>query len=196
MTLQEKLLLDVNTSWLEGVRQIASPNFDARPPNTEISLLVVHAISLPPGKFGGDYIDRLFCNRLDKRLHPYFEEIADLKVSAHAFINREGGITQYVPFAERAWHAGVSEFNGRQCCNDFSIGIELEGCDEQPYTDEQYLALAAVTRILRNHWPEIVRENIVGHCHISPGRKTDPGPLFDWQRFYDELEKQNKGAGA
>ena len=189
MTLQEKLLLDETTSWLKGVRQIPSPNFDARPVNMEISLLVVHAISLPPGEFGGDHIDQLFCNTLDRQLHPYFEEIADLKVSAHAVVDRQGRITQYVPFSERAWHAGASEFDGRQCCNDFSIGIELEGCDEQPYTDRQYMALAALARLLMNHWPRITQENIVGHCHIAPGRKTDPGPLFDWQRFFVELDK-------
>ncbi len=177
-----------NTGWLQEVERIGSPNHDERPPGTEISLLVIHGISLPPGKFGGPYITQLFTNRLDPAAHPYFAGIAGNPVSAHVVIDRAGKITQYVSFLQRAWHAGASEFMGRPKCNDYSIGVELEGCDEQPYTDIQYEQLAALTLSLMQAWPAITRERLVGHCHIAPGRKTDPGPLFDWPRYYHRIE--------
>src|SRR5690606_29774947 len=167
--------------WLqgEGIRHVPSPNCDARPAGAEISLLVIHNISLPPGEYGGCYIDALFRNCLDPLVHPYFEGIASSRVSAHVLIDRCGQLTQYVPFSLRAWHAGVSVHQGRERCNDFSIGIELEGCDDQPYDDRQYAALRQLTAVLLLEYPALNRDNIadhvVGHCHIAPGRKTDPG---------------------
>jgi len=187
--LSKKPQLDSDSAWLKAVRYRPSPNFDSRPEGIEVSLLVIHAISLPPGKYGGEYIDQLFCNELDCNAHPYFREISDLRVSAHALIDRAGNITQYVPFTARAWHAGVSEFQGRDCCNDFSIGIELEGSDEDPYTDEQYLTLVRLSQSLLEAWPSLSRDRIVGHNDIAPGRKTDPGPHFDWDRFFGALDK-------
>ncbi len=174
---------------LRGAEYVPSPNCDARPPRKTISLLVVHAISLPPGKFGGPWINRLFTNRLDPDAHAYFKTIHHLRVSAHACIFRNGEITQYVPFNRRAWHAGASAFEGRPRCNDFSIGIELEGCDDQPFADAQYGALARVTRTLMRSYPAITPARIVGHSDIAPGRKTDPGPRFDWPRFRAELDQ-------
>lgn len=161
-----------------------SPNCDARPEHAEIDLLVIHGISLPPGQFGGSYIDQLFTNSLDENEHEYFREIRGLRVSAHVLIDRQGRLTQYVPFSRRAWHAGASCFGDRAGCNDFSIGIELEGCDDEPYEPIQYECLAAVVSALREHWPGISRDRIVGHCHIAPERKTDPGPAFDWDLFF------------
>lgn len=163
---------------------ISSPNYDERPENTEIELLVIHGISLPPDEYGGGFVTALFTNQLNPKEHPYFEEIKDLRVSAHLFINREGGVVQFVPFDKRAWHAGKSCFNGREICNDFSIGIELEGSDSVAYTDEQYATLAAVTACLQQQWPVLTRDNIKGHCDIAPGRKTDPGEAFDWSRYF------------
>ena len=185
------LKLGKDGGWLEGVRRVLPPNHDERPDPEDISLLVIHGISLPPGKFGGDYIDQLFTNTLDPTAHPYFAGISGERVSAHILVDRKGRITQYVPFNRRAWHAGVSIFRGRQCCNDFSIGIELEGCDDQPYTDGQYRKLKLLTRILMSQWPAITRENIVGHCDIAPGRKTDPGSAFKWDYFFSLLDSQN-----
>lgn len=176
--------VDPRTGWLTGVRRLPSPNFDARPASSVPELLVVHAISLPPGEFGGDWIDRLFTNRLDPGAHPYFAEIADLRVSAHALIRRGGGITQYVPFHARAWHAGQSCWEGREACNDFSIGIELEGDDERPFEPVQYDRLASVVTALAEAYPDIDGRRLVGHCDIAPGRKTDPGPHFDWDRLH------------
>lgn len=175
--------LDSNKAWLEGVRHHPSPNCDDRPKGTEIELLVIHNISLPPGKFGAPFIDQLFTNKLDKNAHPYFAEIAHLCVSAHILIRRTGEIIQYVSLQQRAWHAGVSNFAGRERCNDFSIGIELEGCDDVPYTDEQYQQLIRLIKILRQTWPMLSQDRVVGHCDIAPGRKTDPGQAFDWQRL-------------
>ncbi|HWP95098.1 MAG TPA: 1,6-anhydro-N-acetylmuramyl-L-alanine amidase AmpD [Gammaproteobacteria bacterium] len=169
--------------WILGVRRVPSPNWDARPSPGDIDLLVVHGISLPPGEFGGPWIDDFFTNRLDPGAHPYFRTIAELRVSAHLLIRRDGALTQYVPFTARAWHAGESCFGGRTRCNDFSIGIELEGTDELPYTAAQYGRLAEVSRALMRYYPGIVPERIVGHSDIAPGRKTDPGPAFDWRRF-------------
>jgi len=174
--------LAIEDGWLVPVRRLPSPNQDDRP-DGEISLLVIHCISLPPGRFGGPYIDALFSNRLDPHTHPYFRTIADLRVSAHLLIDRRGHLTQYVPFHRRAWHAGRSNFQGRERCNDFSIGIELEGTETAPYTQIQYSSLARVTRLLMAHYPQLTWERIVGHNDIAPGRKTDPGPAFDWKYF-------------
>lgn len=168
---------------LKNVRHVASPNFSERPAGTQVDVLVIHNISLPPGQFGGGWVDDLFCNTLDPEAHPYFRDIADLRVSAHALIDRNGQLTQYVAFDKKAWHAGQSCFDGRQQCNDFSIGVELEGCDEQPFTDAQYRSLAKLTRHLREVYPGITPDTIVGHSDIAPGRKTDPGPCFDWRRY-------------
>jgi len=185
--LNKKLQLEKDTTWIADVRKIISPNQDDRPEGAEIELLVIHGISLPPGGFGGPYIDQLFTNELNVNDHPYFAEIIDLKVSAHILINRPGEITQYVPFSKRAWHSGESVFQGRPCCNDYSIGVELEGDDEQAYTQEQYQTLIELTRLIKLHWPVITNVHIVGHCHVAPDRKTDPGPVFDWDYFFELL---------
>jgi AmpD protein len=176
------------THRLRGARWLASPNADARPDPADISLLVVHAISLPPGRFGGGFIDALFTNRLDPAAHPYFRKIRGLKVSSHLCIFRDGAVRQYVAFDRRAWHAGESSFEGRVRCNDFSIGVELEGTDERPFEARQYRRLAAVARALMRAYPAITPARIVGHSDIAPGRKTDPGPHFDWLRFHAELD--------
>ncbi len=167
---------------ISEARLVASPNCDERPPGCEPELIVVHAISLPPGRFGGPWIGRLFCNRLDPGAHEYFAGIAGLRVSAHLLIGRDGAMTQFVPFDRRAWHAGESCYEGRAACNDFSIDIELEGDDHTPFNPAQYRRLAAVCKALQRRYPRI-GDNIVGHCDIAPGRKTDPGPNFDWDRF-------------
>lgn len=166
--------------WLAGVPRIPSPNQDERPPGTETTLLVVHAISLPPGRFGGDGIERLFTNTLDPSVDPYYMQIHHLKVSAHFLVRRDGGVVQFVACGRRAWHAGASVWRGMQQCNDFSIGIELEGCDWLPFESVQYRVLADLTHALRHAYPII---DIVGHADIAPGRKTDPGPHFDWTRM-------------
>lgn len=168
---------------LPGVRWCPSPNFGPRPEGADISLLIVHNISLPPGQFGGGHIERFFCNQLDASAHPYFETIADLEVSAHALIHRDGSVVQFVSLLERAWHAGRSSFCGQDECNDFSIGIELEGTDEVPYTEAQYQSLARLSRLIMATWPAIDRDRITGHSDVAPGRKTDPGPAFDWHHF-------------
>ncbi len=168
--------------WLPAARRQPSPHCDARPPGTAIELLVVHAISLPPGQFGGPWIDDLFLGRLDAGQHPFFAEIQGLEVSAHFLIRRDGELVQYVSTEARAWHAGRSRWQGRERCNDFSVGVELEGCDDQPFEAEQYRQLARLARLLMRHYP-ISPEAIVGHADIAPGRKTDPGPCFDWPRL-------------
>jgi AmpD protein len=168
--------------WLGGVRHVASANCNPRPAGTCPELIVVHGISLPPGQFGSGDIEALFTNRLDPTAHPYFAEVAHLEVSAHFLVRRTGEVVQFVSADERAWHAGVSSWCGREHCNDFSIGIELEGTDHAPYEDPQYEALASLVSVLRNHYPSIRSDAIVGHSDIAPGRKTDPGPAFDWQR--------------
>jgi AmpD protein len=168
---------------LADARQVPSPNHDERPPGSEPELIVVHCISLPPGRFGGPHIERLFTNCLEPREHPYFEEICGLEVSAHALIRRDGEVIQFVPFHRRAWHAGQSCYQGRERCNDFSIGIELEGTDDMALTDRQYRALAACTRTIRGRYPAIADGRIVGHSDIAPERKTDPGPAFEWDRY-------------
>lgn len=168
--------------WLSGARRVPSPNFDERPEHESIRLVVIHAISLPPGKFGGPEIIRLFTNCLDPDAHPYFGEIRGLRVSAHFLVRRDGELIQFVPCSGRAWHAGISSWMGCENCNNFSIGIELEGCDELPFEDAQYLTLNRLLANLRRCFPI---EAVVGHSDIAPGRKTDPGPCFDWHRLHD-----------
>lgn len=177
------------SGWLEPSRYCPSPNYGHRPDDGSVDLLVIHNISLPPECFGGPFIEAFFCNRLDPALHPYFSTIAGLQVSAHCLIDREGEVTQFVSFHDRAWHAGQSSFAGRSDCNDFSIGIELEGADHTPYTDPQYRSLAQITRLLIKQYPGITGERIVGHSDIAPARKTDPGPAFDWHRYRRLLDQ-------
>jgi N-acetyl-anhydromuramoyl-L-alanine amidase len=177
------LQIEPGTGLLAGVRQVLSPHFDARPKDVAPELVVVHGISLPAGEFGGPWIDHLFTGNLPAEAHPSFRETATLRVSAHALIRRDGSITQYVPFGMRAWHAGQSQYQGRSGCNDFSIGIELEGTDTIPYTDAQYESLAALVGALLSTYHTLSAERIAGHSDIAPGRKTDPGPVFEWARF-------------
>ena len=172
--------IDTTSGLLKEARQQPSPNYDSRPNESDIALIVIHGISLPPGKFTGDYIDQLFCNQLNPDEHPYFKEIAGLNVSSHLLVRRDGEIVQYVPFQKRAWHAGVSCYKNRDCCNDFSIGIEMEGEDDTPYTDIQYQVLSKVIKNLINRYPDLNEQMITGHSDIAPGRKTDPGESFDW----------------
>jgi len=169
--------------WLQAVDVVRSPNCDARPDNTQIKLVVIHGISLPPSEFGGGYIQQYFCNQLDASANDYFSSICDMQVSAHCLIERTGNITQFVSFLDRAWHAGVSSWKGEEACNDYSIGIELEGTDELSYTDPQYEQLNALLGRLISRYPTIEKDAICGHSDIAPGRKTDPGPAFDWARI-------------
>lgn len=175
--------VDVLPGVIDGARFVPSPNCDARPPGTRPEVLIIHSISLPPGQFGGSAIEQLFCNTLDATAHPYYAGIRELKVSAHLLVRRDGDVVQYVPFHLRAWHAGQSQCEGRPRVNDFSIGIELEGCDDTPFEDAQYEVLADVTRALIVAYPAITPARMYGHCDIAPGRKTDPGPCFDWSRL-------------
>ena len=174
------LQVDLKSGLMRGVRQIASPNHDARPAGVDADLIVVHGISLPPGEFGGPWIDRLFTNSLPAEMHPYFAEVEALRVSSHLVVARDGAVTQYVGFTERAWHAGKSIYQGREACNDFSVGVELEGTDTLPYEPAQYAALAEVVAALCAAYPRLSPDALVGHSDIAPGRKTDPGPAFDW----------------
>jgi len=183
------LRIDPATGLLSAVRQVLSPHYDSRPPGVVPELLIVHGISLPPGEFGGPWIDRLFTGQLPPDGHPYFKEIEGLRVSAHALIRRDGEIVQYVPFGERAWHAGKSEYRGRSACNDFSIGVELEGAQDIAYTDAQYTQLAVLTRVLLDAYATLTPEHIVGHSDVAPGRKDDPWPSFDWARFHALLAR-------
>jgi AmpD protein len=183
----EHYRIDIASGLIEPARQCLSPNCDDRPAAASPELLVIHSISLPPGKFGGPEIEQLFTNSLDWDAHPYFGEIRGLEVSSHLLIRRGGKVVQFVPFTKRAWHAGESIFRGRTCCNDFSIGIELEGEDHIPYTDEQYAALTGVTRAILKAYPSITGRELAAHSDIAPGRKTDPGPAFDWLRLYDGI---------
>ena len=187
-TRPDPLRIERATGLLAGVRQVLSPHFDARPKGVTPDLIVVHGITLPPGEFGGPWIDHMFAGDLKPDAHPLLREHAALRVSAHAVIRRDGVITQYVPFGMRAWHAGVSEYQGRSGCNDFSIGIELEGTDAMPYTDAQYESLAALVRALLATYPTLSAARIAGHSDVAPGRKTDPGPSFDWARWRNILE--------
>lgn len=172
--------------WADGVLREPSPNFDLRAEGTAIDLLVVHNISLPPGRFGGPFIADLFMNRLDYDADPYFDQLRSLRVSAHFLIRRDGEVVQFVSANNRAWHAGASNFCGQERCNDFSIGIELEGTDDQPFEEVQYAALAALTMALEMAYP---LKNVTGHEHIAPGRKTDPGPFFDWSRYMQQYRQ-------
>ena len=178
----------IQNHWLREARRLPSPNCCERPDAQDISLLVIHNISLPPGEFGGPHIDELFCNKLDPAAHPYFAGLSELRVSAHLLGRRDGTVVQYVPFNLKAWHAGKSWFEGREQCNDFSIGIELEGCDERPFSDAQYGSLIAITAGLLEAYPGLSAERICGHSDIAPGRKTDPGPCFDWSRYRQGLQ--------
>jgi AmpD protein len=178
------MIVNPVTGLLDVARQVSSPNFDDRPENTPVDLLVIHNISLPPGQFGGPWIDHLFTNRLNPDEHAYFKEIHTMAVSAHILIRRDGDIIQYVPFHKRAWHAGQSNYGGRERCNDFSIGIELEGSDDQPFEERQYRQLAALIKALLQAYPSLSVQHITGHSDIAPGRKTDPGPHFDWQKLH------------
>jgi len=169
--------------WLPNARPVPSPNWDERPTGATVNLLVIHGISLPPGSFGGPWIEHLFQNRLDPDVHPYFRDIARVRVSSHLLIRRDGELVQFVKLQHRAWHAGVSCFEGRDACNDFSIGVELEGSDDTHYEDAQYEILARTSREIIDRFPDIRPERIVGHSDIAPARKTDPGRAFDWDRF-------------
>lgn len=175
--------MKINNGWLQDVNKVASPHFDQRPVDSAVSLLVIHNISLPPGQFGGGYVQPFFQGKLDPEIHPFFEEIAAIRVSAHCLIERDGSITQFVSFDKRAWHAGVSVHQGVQRCNDFSIGIELEGTDHIAYTAKQYDSLIKLTQNLMVQYPKITLGRIVGHDDLAPGRKTDPGQSFDWCRY-------------
>jgi len=172
--------------WVEGARRMPSPNRDERPAGSEISLLLLHAISLPPGEYGGDAIERLFTNRLEPDAHPYFQQVSSLEVSAHFLIRRDGEVVQFVPVHERAWHAGASSWCGRGRCNDFSVGIELEGSEEERFAPVQYSTLAALVRALRIALP---LPDIAAHSEVAPGRKTDPGAQFDWARLLADLAR-------
>jgi len=183
--------IDLDSGLIRPARQVSSSNTDARPDAVAPQLIVLHGISLPPRIFGGDEIEALFTNSLDWDAHVYFDEIRGLRVSAHVLIRRDGEIVQFVPFTQRAWHAGESCYRGRSCCNDFSIGIELEGDDEIAYDDRQYDVLPSVLRALITAYPLITTREIVAHSDIAPGRKTDPGPAFDWLRLYDGLIANN-----
>ncbi len=169
--------------WANGAARYTSPNADARPPDLNVDLLVIHAISLPPNEFGGGYVNDLFLNKLETDKHAYFQEIEGLRVSSHFFITRQGHLTQFVSTDDRAWHCGESNFCGRSRCNDFSVGIELEGCDTQPFETQQYETLVKLTKALCDAYPALSNERVVGHSDIAPGRKTDPGPYFDWKRY-------------
>jgi N-acetyl-anhydromuramoyl-L-alanine amidase len=179
--------VDRATGLVAGVRQVLSPHFDARPRGVDAELIVVHGITLPPGQFGGPWIDRLFTGALPPDAHPFFKTLTNLRASAHFLIRRDGEIVQYVPCGARAWHAGESLYQGRAACNDFSIGIELEGTDDLPYEDAQYQALALLIKALLAAYPALAAARIVGHSDIAPGRKTDPGPAFDWPRLRASL---------
>lgn len=179
-TTAARLHVDPVSGRLEAARQVDSPNCDERPPGSVPELIVVHGISLPPGEYGGPWVDLLFTNRLPRDAHPYFESIADLRVSTHLLIRRDGELVQYVPFHRRAWHAGASCWQGRERCNDFSIGIELEGTDSDPYESIQYAMFGRIVALLCRSYPTLGPERIAGHDEIAPGRKTDPGIAFDW----------------
>ncbi len=174
--------VDVTTGLLVGVKQVLSPHFDARPAGVEPDLVILHGISLPPGEFGGPWIARLFTGGVPPEVHPFFETLQGMRVSAHVLVRRDGEPVQFVSFNERAWHAGRSAWQGREACNDYSIGIECEGTDDLPYEDAQYETLRALLQILSGAYRGITGERVVGHSDVAPGRKTDPGAAFDWSR--------------
>lgn len=176
--------------WLAGARRVPSPNCDDRPPGVQVDLIVIHAISLPPDQFGGEGVERLFTNTLDPDAHPYYRQILPVRVSAHFFVRRDGEVLQFVPCQRRAWHAGPSRWRERERCNDFSIGVELEGCDTQPFAEDQYVSLLQVVSALQRRYPIA---DIVGHADIAPDRKTDPGPLFEWPRLKSALAPEQAG---
>ncbi len=192
---KQNIAIDLQTGLIKNARYVPSPNCDDRPLESAIDLLVIHNISLPPGAFGGPYIDALFTNTLDPTLHPYFAGIASIKVSSHCLIRRDGQLVQYVPFHKRAWHAGESRFMGRENCNDYSIGIELEGTDTVPYTAEQYHVLSACILALHTVYTDLSPERIVGHSTIAPLRKTDPGPAFEWVTLQGLIENYSENIG-
>lgn len=182
--------VSVKKHWLNIAQKCISPNCNQRPED-EISLIVIHNISLPPKQYGNSYVEDFFCNRLNQNDHPYFVDIAHLEVSSHLFVRRDGSVVQFVPFDQRAWHAGVSSYSGRDNCNDFSIGIEIEGCDDEAYSFEQYQSLGKIIPALMEAYPDITSDRITGHEFIAPKRKTDPGWAFDWQALF--LSLKNKG---
>jgi N-acetyl-anhydromuramoyl-L-alanine amidase len=196
--MQPPLKIEPATGLLADVRQVLSPHFDTRPAGMFPELIVIHGISLPPGEFGGPWIDQLFTGGLHPDAHPCFKDIARIRVSAHALIRRDGTIVQYVPFGHRAWHAGQSHYRGRAACNDFSVGIELEGTDDIPYADSQYEQLAALVEALLATYPSLSADHIAGHSDVAPGRKTDPGPSFEWERWrtilrsHGQLERRRR----
>jgi len=179
--------VDPGTGLLGGARYVHSPNQDARPPGATLDLIVVHGIGLPPGEFGGPWVERLFTNALPGDAHPFFATIVDLRVSTHLFIRRDGEVVQFVPFHARAWHAGPSSWRNRVACNDFSIGIELEGADEVPYTDAQYERTASAVAALCRSYETLAPNALAGHSDVAPGRKSDPGPAFDWERLHSGI---------
>ena len=191
--MQAPLKIEQATGLAVGVRQVLSPHFDARPNGVLPELIIVHGISLPAGEFGGPWIDRLFTGGLPPDVHPSFVEVSRLRVSAHALIRRDGSIIQYVPFGQRAWHAGQSHYRGRPACNDFSVGIELEGADGIPYADPQYEQLGVLVEALLCAYPSLSADHIVGHSDVAPGRKTDPWPSFDWERWRSILRAHGRG---
>lgn len=191
----QKNSISRDSGLLSNARLCLSPNCDERPDESDISLIVIHNISLPPKQFGGPGIDQLFTNRLDENEHPFYKEIIDLRVSSHLLIRRDGEVVQYVPFHKRAWHAGESQFLGRSVCNDFSIGIEMEGTDFEPFTEIQYEVLIASLKLLIKTYPGLSAKAITGHQHIAAGRKTDPGPFFDWHRL-QQVFRQALPAGV
>ena len=186
--MQQAPFFQVIDGQLIGARQVPSPNYNQRPEHTEIQLVVVHNISLPPSQFGGRYIEQFFQNQLDWSEHPYFQSIEGMQVSAHLLILRSGEVLQFVNFNDRAWHAGRSIYLGKKECNDYSIGIELEGSDDLPFDEVQYAVLAQVTAALQAAYPKIL-QHLAGHSDIAPGRKTDPGPFFDWVKFRTLLQQ-------
>lgn len=188
---ENRYAISPGTGLMRPAEQRPSPNQDDRPDGAEPELVVIHGISLPPGEFGGPHIEQFFTNCIDSSAHPYFEQICDMHVSAHLLVRRDGGLVQFVPFGRRAWHAGASRFRGRSRCNDYSIGIELEGTDTTPYADAQYRTLAHALDALCAEYPQLNARLVAAHSDISPGRKTDPGPAFDWLRLYDELSPTN-----
>ena len=187
---------DSATGLVSSARQVISPNYDDRPQGASIEALIIHAISLPPGEYGGGHIEKFFCNQLEKEGHSYFSEIAGIKVSAHFFINRSGELVQFVPVHKRAWHAGVSCCMGREAVNDFSIGIELEGCDDDGFEEAQYRTLVELTHLLTSNIATLSSEQIFGHEDIAPGRKTDPGPGVNWQAFRSAVSEMEINIAA
>lgn len=188
--------INPQTGRVDESRQIISPNADERPDVADLDLVVIHSISLPPAEYGGNWIERFFCNELPSDAHPYFAEICELEVSSHVLIKRDGELVQFVPFHCRAWHAGASEYEGRTRCNDFSIGIELEGTDDSEFEDAQYAKLAQLIKALSQAYPGINTQRVTGHSDIAPGRKTDPGTGFDWSRLRQLLDDQADGSSS